>query len=305
MASLNPREKRTTWRRRFSIFSPRRRRWERFLKSFTLDPADLERPLQEPGERDVIICGVPRSGTTLLAAALFQPPQVVSVMEPWDGMRLAPAELFRSLRKEIEATSALSRGKLDVHALHSERTVRWTKEGSQVVPLPKLSVDYVLAIKWPAFWQYLPLLPNTRFLVCVRNPLEVIESFKNQSGRLSEGLNYDIAFNQEMNRTLLAATNDPAERRILLYEYISERILPFSEAPNVLVVHYERWAKDLDGLLEDISNFLECDLTSVPVQIHQPASVNPLTAEGPNYVGRIAPLARKFGYELDNASQQV
>ena len=67
--------------------SPRRRRWERFLQALPLDPSELEVPLAPPGRDDFIICGCPRTGTTLLAAVLFQPPRMVTCMEPWDGMR--------------------------------------------------------------------------------------------------------------------------------------------------------------------------------------------------------------------------
>jgi hypothetical protein len=75
--------------------------WEELLATLTLDPDALADPLPPPGPDDVIVCGSSRSGTTLLSAMLFQPPRAVCVMEPWDALRLAPAELFASFRAEL------------------------------------------------------------------------------------------------------------------------------------------------------------------------------------------------------------
>jgi hypothetical protein len=94
--------------------SPRHRRWRRLLASLALDPDRLAPPIAAPAAGDFIVCGAPRTGTTLLAAMLYQPPAVVTAMEPWDGLRLAPAELFASIRREIDDTGRLSGSKLDV-----------------------------------------------------------------------------------------------------------------------------------------------------------------------------------------------
>jgi hypothetical protein len=105
--------------------SPAHRRWRRFQGGLALDPDTLARPVSPPSRGDFILCGSPRSGTTLAAAMLFRPPRVVTVMEPWDGLRSPPAELFASLRAEIAQTGRLCRGKLDVEALAAEDAVRW------------------------------------------------------------------------------------------------------------------------------------------------------------------------------------
>ena len=287
-----------TVRERLAVFSPRRWRWQRFLRSLPVDPSRLARPVAEPGSRDFIICGVPRSGTTLLAAMLFQPPHVVTVMEPWDGMRLLPADLFASLRSEVDTTRALSRGKLDVDALRERGTVRWKQEGEALVALPDLSSDYALGVKWPAFWRYVELLPSTKFLVCVRDPFEVINSFKKQGGRLAEGLMYDTAFNRTMHAELLGRTDDPELRRVLLYAYISERLRPYLDAPNVFVVRYERWFADPDALMDEISAFLNVSLGRPPADLRDPGAPAQLTARERDLIRRHAPVAEAFGYDV-------
>jgi hypothetical protein len=238
--------------------SPRHRRWRRLLDSLTLDPDRLPRPVMAPGTRDFVICGCPRTGTALLTAMLFQPPRVVTVMEPWDGMRLPPAELFASLRAEM-ATGRLRRGRLDLSALEHDGTVRWCRDG-ETSHRVEARPDHLLGVKWPAFWRYLDLLPTTRFLVCLRDPTATIQSFAREGGRLAQGLDYDTPFNRAMNEALIAATPVPAERRVLLYDYINERLVPHLTRPNVLVVRFERWFTEPAALVADIGRFLGVEL---------------------------------------------
>lgn len=238
--------------------SPRHRRWRRLLDSLTLDPDRLPRPVDAPGTRDFVICGCPRTGTALVTAMLFQPPRVVTVMEPWDGMRLPPAELFASLRAEV-ATGRLRRGRLDLDALEHDGSVVWCRDGESDHRV-EAGPDPLLGVKWPAFWRYLELLPATRFLVCLRDPATTVQSFAQVGGRLAQGLDYDTPFNRAMNETLTAATTEPAERRVLLYDYINERLVPHLSRPNVLAVRFERWFTEPEALVADIGRFLGVEL---------------------------------------------
>jgi hypothetical protein len=252
------------------LVSPRHRRWRRLLSRLTLDPDELSRPVLQPTEQDFIICGCPRTGTSLLSAALYQPPTAITVMEPWDGMRLPPSELFGSLRREIADTGCIARGKLDMGALSADGEVRWQREGTAPEEV-SVQDGYLLGVKWPAFWRYLELLPTTRFLVCLRHPMEVIASFKRVGGRLAQGLEYDTAFNRNMNAELLT-TRDVIQRRIRFYDYVHSRILPHLSRSNVLAVRYERWFSEPTRLLAEISDFLDVDLTGPSVAIKRPLS---------------------------------
>ncbi|MGH2653251.1 MAG: sulfotransferase [Actinomycetota bacterium] len=251
------------------LLSPDHRRWRRFSETLTLDPERLPRPLEAPGPNDFLICGSPRTGTSLLCAALFQPPRCITVMEPWDGMRLAPARLFPSLREEMEETGHLRRGKLDVTTLYRDGGVRWCTEGVSAVPV-RCPDDCLVGIKWPAFWRYLELLPATKFVVCLRHPLEVVASYRKAGGSLAEGFDYDIPFNRAMNAELRASTADEAIRRIRLYDYINARVLPFLERPNVLAVRYERWFTEPEAVLNELGEFLGTDLRGNRARIQPP-----------------------------------
>jgi Sulfotransferase family len=275
--------------------SPRRRRWERFLRDLPLDPADLDHPLERPGRDDFIICGCPRTGTTLLTAVLVQPPRVVTCMEPWDGMRLPPAQLFASLRDEVEATGKLQRGRLDLQELRRSGSVRWCPEGKAAADM-SVQPPWLLGVKWPGYWRYLESLPDTRFIVCLRDPSEVIASFKAASGRVGQGLQYDTRFNRELNRELLEMTRDPDLRRVFLFEYVHQRLLPHLRRPNVLVVRYERWFTDRDGLLGQISQFLGCNVTAGHVYIRRSTAVDALSPRDRDLIKLHCTTAAALGY---------
>jgi len=285
------------WRRlrdRAARLSSRRRRWERFLHDLPLDPAVLEDPLEPPGPDNFVICGCPRTGTTLLAAALFQPPWVVTCMEPWDGMRLPPARLFESLRTEVDTTGKLTRGRLDLHELRRTGRVRWCREGKSADV--SMAHRWLLGVKWPGYWRYLGRLRGTRFIICLRDPIEVIASFKAAGGRVAEGLQYDTRFNHELNRELLEATDDPALRRVLLFEYVHRRLLPHLARPDVLVVRYERWFDDRDELLGKISRFLGCNVTLGHVELKRPRTVEVLSPRDRELIAEHCSTATELGY---------
>lgn len=249
---------------------PRARyRWHRLIQSCDLDPDRLPKPLTEPGNDDFIICGFPRSGTSLLAAALFQPPDCVVAMEPWDGLRLEPAALLESLRSEIDETGVMARGRLDVAALQRDARVAWVRDGEAPVELDMTS-RYSLGVKWPCFWRYLELLPTTRFLVCVRDPVEVLASMERSGGMLARGLDYDVAFNRVMNSHLLTTADDPEVRRALHYEYIASRIAEHLAASNVMVVRYERWHEEPTALLDEVRHFLGLEALALDLRVRAP-----------------------------------
>jgi hypothetical protein len=161
--------------------------------------------------------------------------------------------------------------------------------------------DALVGVKWPVFWRYLDLLPDTKFLVCVRNPVDVVASFAAMKGRLSEGLNYDVPFNHAMNEALRAATDDPATRRALLFEYIASRIVPHLGRPNVLPVRYERWFQDRDGLMREIAGFLGTSLGPGEPVIREPARRAP-DPDAARLVARHCPSASALGYAAADRS---
>jgi hypothetical protein len=283
--------------------SPSHRKWKRLLRSLTINPDWLTPPMAEPRAGDFIICGAPRSGTSLLAAVLYQPPEMITVMEPWDGMRLAPADLFASLREEIAQTGWLRRGRLDVGALSAKGEVRWGRDG-EFPHSVSTARDYLLGVKWPAFHRYLPLLPQTKFLICLRHPVEVINSYSKQGGRLRAGLEYDIAFNRKMNTYVRGATGEDSLRRILLYDYVNLQLIPFLERPTVFVVRYERWFEDKENLLRELGEFLGTHLGPGKAVIRRPRPVD-IPASELELIQRHCKSAAILGYDLNEPQPSI
>lgn len=270
-------------------------RWRRILAASRLDLRRLQQPVEEPGSGDFILAGCPRTGTSLLTALLHQPPNIVTVMEPWDGLRMPPAELFSSLRDEILGTGELTRGRLDLDALR-EGMVEWQQDGERAYRI-EVGEGFELGVKWPTFWQYLELLPTTRFLITVRDPVEVISSFRRVGGRLEQGLDYDVVFNEPMNRELTAASDDVAVRRALLYQYINSRLLPHLGKDNVFVVRYERWFSDPDRLRQEISRFLEVPIAESKVAIREDRRRQEAD-DVIDLVRRYVPVSGDLGYDV-------
>jgi Sulfotransferase family len=276
---------------------PRHRRWHRILRSLTLEPEELPLPIRSPPAGDFMICGSPRSGTTLLAALLYQPPAVVTVAEPWDSMRMAPADLFASLRDEIRSGS-LRRGRLDVGALLDAGVVSERRDG-ELSHSVDVAPGYLLGVKLPAFWRYLELLPDTRFLVCLRHPVEVIASYERKGGPLREGVDSDSAINRRMNDHLRSTVRDRAVRRVLLFDYINSRVLPHLSRPNVFAVRYERWFTEPQALLDELGNFLGVDVSSPRARIRSPEAGRRPGERHADLVRHHCTTAEALGYRWD------
>jgi hypothetical protein len=218
-------------------------------------------------------------------------------MEPWDGMRLPPSELFGSLRREIADTGCIARGKLDIGALSADGEVLWHEEGAAPEEV-SVQDGYLLGVKWPAFWRYLELLPTTRFLVCLRHPMEVIASFKRVGGRLAQGLEYDTAFNRRMNAEL-ETTRAVELRRIRFFDFVHSRIIPYLSRKNVLAVRFERWFSEPERLLAEISDFLEVDLRGSSAIIRRPSAQGMDEAEAA-LIREQCETASALGYGFDD-----
>jgi hypothetical protein len=165
---------------------------------------------------------------------------------------------------------------------------------------PPVDADEVtVGVKWPSYWQLIPHLPETRFVVCVRDPAEVISSFVGARGALRDGLELDVAFHAELNAGLRAATWRRADRRALLYETIARRVREHAERPNVLVVRYERWATDPAGLLDEVGAFLGVDVSQPLVRLRPSrASAPRLSRRDRHAIAHLCPSAAALGYPV-------
>lgn len=242
-------------------------RWAHFDRTLTFGRKDFVGDLAAGSisADDFVICGAPRTGTTFLCAALFQPPRVLTVMQPWNGLRVSPGDLFRELRDEIDRTKTVNVGRLDLERLATRREISVVAEGSRAFPV-ETRERYLLGVKWPVFYRYLQHLPDVKFLVCVRDPVDTIRSYELSTANpglraLAQGYGNRNGLNAEMNRHLKRVTDDPSVRRVELFDYHYERIIPHLDSPNVYLVRHERWFTEPARLLTEIGEFLGVALT--------------------------------------------
>jgi hypothetical protein len=289
-----------SWRDRYEGLRqrvhPKARAFRSFLDGMTLDLDALPDRLPDLDPDDVIVCGCPRTGTSLCAAMLFAPPTSIAVAEPWDGLRLPPRELFASLRREIEG-GRLDRGTLDLPALATSGRVRRVPEGEGGAAVAA-DPGFLLAVKWPSYHQLLPRMPATRFVVCVRDPRDTIASFKAIGGSVRRGYDYDVPFNRETNIAVHAA-GSAAARRVALYDHVNEAVLREVHRPNVFVVRYERWFTDGDRQWDELCTFLGRRFEPGVVARHQESKRDLLDADDLDCIRTRCRTAVALGYDVD------
>jgi hypothetical protein len=127
-----------------------------------------------------------------------------------------------------------------------------------------LNHDFVLALK-----SELPLLcrldalkrvlPQARFVACIDNPFDTIAAWKNGEvalrdadvAKLAGGLAaYSLTPSESAALQDIAACNDPAERRAMLWWWLAQRLL--EQAHGVLLLHRHETIADRRGSLRRV-----------------------------------------------------
>lgn len=147
--------------------------------------------------RDLIITGLPRSGTSYLCKALDGFSNVAVINEPealFDGLRWAPEPwavplLHADLRARIDAGEAVAnkldaRGELtDDTALHDARApYRPQLRDERWLLATKNTLAYLARLDG-----IMRLMPQARVLACVRHPLDTLASWKGTFAHLAKG----------------------------------------------------------------------------------------------------------------------
>lgn len=231
---------------------PRRRKGWRFI----LPPP---RPFPREGNvmiPELVLTGIPRSGTSYLCKLLDhyrncvvinEPPEAVLSLErfaiPWPL-----ACYFRDRRLRILNAERIS-NKLDGDGMREDTA----KEDVRVRYRPVIqSADFVLGVKnTQSFLCRLSgireAMPHARIIAAVRDPYDTIASWKTTFAHLRDA---DVStipighlqdpFMSEADRVVLRAiaeTSSAAERRARLWRFLAETILAHRE--QITVVHYK------------------------------------------------------------------
>jgi hypothetical protein len=220
--------------------------------------------------RDFAITGMPRSGTTLVAALAHSPPDSVAIAEPawqrkWEhecqgrpeAFATKLAADFQRIRERLKNEKAICyRESLDGAPLtdlvrwangHQERSFRAVERS-----FGALRSDFVLAMKMPALYTAtLPTLLATttlRVVAVVRNPVAAIQSWRAVSfpianGRLPAGEPYwpELASIAHSERPVL-------EKQVLIWDLFARRYL--QSAASITLLRYEAVCIDPDSVSE-------------------------------------------------------
>jgi hypothetical protein len=204
---------------------------------------------------ELIITGIPRSGTSLLCnllhrldncVALNEPPEVAAMMlesPPW-GL----ARFFRDIRRDVLDGKPLR------NKLASGKVTQDTAVAGQIEtyhPCVAAS-DFVLGIKTTLpFLSRLPqirrVMPNARFVVCVRDPLETLASWKTSFAHLRDadirGIQIgnpddpELTGHQRHRLAAIAAIPETPARRAAWWAYWADLIHDSLE--HLILVRYD------------------------------------------------------------------
>ena len=210
-------------------------------------------------QANVVLTGLPRSGTTLACRLLNTLPDTVALHEPIAPGRFVGAEdeqavlegverFFRRMRRMIHREGvALSKnvgGKITDNAyeqaksengLRSQSGGKGTEKGKVIID-KELQDNFLLVIKQPAlFSSLLPVLAH-RFpcYAVVRNPLSVLASWNSVDHRVREGHSRGAELYDEVLRGELASTDDRVSRQLLLLSWWYERFYTTLDPDHII-----------------------------------------------------------------------
>lgn len=222
--------------------------------------------------RDIVLAGIPRSGTTLACVLLNRAPNTVALNEPFEVSQLATREKpqakvdwlkerFAAARTNLlQEGRELSKGKEGRLVSNifleksSEDGLRQDIASLQPIPFPGLTtVDFTLVVKHPnAFTVLLPLL-NDHFecFAVVRNPLAVLLSWNSTKARWREGY---VPMAEKLDARLRAGLSEIESARDRQHFILSHyfRIIR-TTLPATHVVRYEDMVRTGGGVLDKIA----------------------------------------------------
>ncbi len=202
---------------------------------------------------NIILTGVPRSGTTLICRLLCEPPNMVALNEPMDRQffpspekaQAAIADHFRQFRRSLyfkqSALARTSNGKIVDNAFAEDNP----EDRSRLVTRSKvffekpLSPDFTLLMKHCAeFTLILPVLQDhySTFAV-IRNPLAILASWHSVDVPVSRG---KVAKSARLNPSFHAQLNEYPEdlltRQLFILSWYFEQ---YQQLPERQIIRYE------------------------------------------------------------------
>jgi hypothetical protein len=218
---------------------------------------------------ELLISGIPRSGTSLLCRLLHEQPDCVIINEPTEIFGPLTtcenpwwiARYYRDIRREVLEGEAIENRVKDGRLVDDTRS-----DDLRAYHRPEVSRDdFLLGTKNTlAYLARIPVLrralPTAPIVVCVRHPLDTIASWKGSFAHLREvdftrfPVSYTdhalLTWRQRERLREIEDTTSLGERRALLWSYLSELVLEHRD--RLLVLRYEDLVADPKGQLQRI-----------------------------------------------------
>ncbi|HEX4056142.1 MAG TPA: sulfotransferase [Tepidisphaeraceae bacterium] len=241
----------------------------------------------EPLAPELIITGIPRSGTSYLCNILHQMSNCVILNEPVETVDILKsssspfgvANFARDRRRDVLGGVPIPNKLTDGQITQDTAKFNETRLYSPRVE----SANFVLGIKHTlAFLSRLPFLyktmPGARFVACVRDPFDTIASWKGSFPHLNiadvvrhpvgNPLDPWLTTRQSQELQAIAGIADPASRRAAWWRHLANLILDSRD--RLILIRY----KDLvTHPQQTVSKILDGWPAGVPTQPIQPSTV--------------------------------
>lgn len=241
---------------------------------------------------NVVITGIPRSGTSYCCTLLHNLENCVAINEPDEEIfshliQTSPpfglAEYYANLRADILA------GRPVVNKIHEGKLIEDTADINQdELYTPAVSTpNFLLATKNTLMYlarlpQIAHVMPEASIVACVRNPFDTIASWKGSFGHLAGaavenfrvGYLGDHGLSEAAQDRLaeIAGTAEPELKRALLWRHLAELIL---ENRSLLhVVRYEDIVADPERQLKILFRHFGDIFEFQPIQPFKPSSIS-------------------------------
>jgi hypothetical protein len=277
---------------------------------------------------DVVITGLPRSGTSYFCTALHNMRDCVAINEPEEifahlsdtGPPWGMPRYYAQLRDDIVAGRAI------VNKMRDGRFIEDTAEGiheERYVPAVA-GPGFLLATKNTlAYLARLPLLeqsmPGVTCVACIRNPVDTVASWKGTFDHLSAAAVRNFRAGYAGDERLSPAARERVgeidmeprleRRRALLWRHLA---LLVEEAGAFVsaVIRYERLVTDPERTLREVFSRIPSAPPLVPVQPFVPSSVRTqraacLSADDIAAIKEVCgDVAARFGYDTAGSSHE-
>lgn len=256
---------------------------------------------------DLIITGIPRSGTTLLSTLVNNLEDTVCLNEPTEfferAQTLTKQEYLHFVKNSfIDLRKKLSTGEKVLSKLEG-KTNFFNKDRSKVkVTFSKvsknLSENFLLGIKHNApFISVLPELANDfKVLGILRHPIPTILSWLSVDFPISKGNLPAAALWTEL-KEVCESNLDVIQKQVTIYDMFCERFWNLKEHPNVTLMRYEDLLED-DSLVNKLLAKQSVRITSIDREVNNyyPWDKSDIIKE---YLKKYAPNSKRFYPELE------